>query len=75
MFGDFRRECSVISKKLHPFIFLSEDVGQMSMLNLIYGGVGRGSLDSSASFIPSEYSSFEKVLECAVRIRGGHSAH
>lgn len=90
MFGDFRRKCSVISEKLHPFIFLSKDVGQMSVLSLIYGG-GEGSLVPSSSsvpivvagdnnatsirfVIPSKYSSYRKDLECIVRTGDGHSA-
>lgn len=79
MFGDFRRECSVISEKLHPFIFLSKDVGQMSVLSLIYGG-GEGSLVPSSSSVPTvvagdnNYSSYRKDLECIVRTGDGHSA-
>ena len=90
MFGDFRRKYSVISEKLHPFIFLSKDVGQMSVLSLIYGG-GEGSLVPSSSsvptvvagdnnatsirfVIPSKYSSYRKDLECIVRTGDGHSA-
>lgn len=80
----------MISEKLHPFIFLSEDVGQMSVLSLIYGG-GEGSLVPSSSsvptvvagdnnatsirfVIPSKYSSYRKDLECIVRTGDGHSA-